>query len=82
MKYHPLYLLGTLLLFLSLLWLFLPHTAHEVITENHEESHLFHTVQGIGVVIASLFLMVLSNRLQIKSDNIYIHKQTLKSKRR
>ena len=59
------YNFGALLLFLGLLWTFLPHAAHEVLVQELEkegESHITHMLQGIGIALAGLALMVMANR--------------------
>ena len=59
------YNFGALLLFLGLLWTFLPHAAHGLIlheVEAESESHLTHMIQGMGVAIAGLAVMFMANR--------------------
>lgn len=49
MKNTPLYWAGTLLLFLGLFWMFLPHAAHGTLTGDTEEQaeHYIHLIQGL-----------------------------------
>jgi nitrate reductase gamma subunit len=57
------YNLGTLILFLGLLWMFLPHATHvELLGEQDETAHIFHIIEGAAVVVAALGLLVLEQR--------------------
>ncbi len=68
MKIKYLYYFGTLLLFLGLLWMFLPHTAHDIIlNESEQSSHLFHTFEGAFIAIVGIVIMVISNKLENKN---------------
>ena len=57
------YWLGTFILFLGLLWMFLPHTTHHLILNEHEESsHLFHTMEGGFIAVIGIMVMVFSSK--------------------
>lgn len=57
MVFQPLYTLGCILLFLGMLWMFLPHAAHEQLTQN-TSSHLLHTLQGAIVAVTGVIFLV------------------------
>ena len=55
----PLYYLGIFLLFIGLLWMFLPHALHEQVLNKEEETeHIFHIFQGALITILGLIIMV------------------------
>lgn len=57
------YNFGALILFLGLLWMFLPHTVHNAILGPEEaEEHFVHIFQGVVIAIAGIVLMVLESR--------------------
>lgn len=60
MKNKILYYVGATILFLGFLWMFLPHAAHDKLLLNHN-SHVLHTLQGAGIVIIGIIIMVFSN---------------------
>lgn len=49
MKSSLLYWIGTLVLFLGLFWMFLPHAAHGAVTGEAEQEteHYIHLIQGL-----------------------------------
>jgi hypothetical protein len=55
-----LYWICTIVLFLGLLWMFLPHATHSVITGKAEEEteHYVHLIEGAIPTIISLILMI------------------------
>ena len=54
-----LYYFGIFLLFIGLLWMFLPHILHEqVINSEEEKEHIIHIFQGVLIVILGLLIMV------------------------
>ncbi len=60
------YGLGCIVLFLGLVWMFLPHAFHDEVLSNigeeHESTHFTHTLQGAIVAIIGLIVLILSNR--------------------
>ncbi|MBI2148894.1 hypothetical protein HYU23_04390 [Candidatus Woesearchaeota archaeon] len=57
------YNVGALILFIGLLWMFLPHAFHErLISQIEETSHIIHIFQGVIISIVGIFVMVLSNK--------------------
>ena len=57
------YNFGALLLFLGLLWMFLPHAVHQLIlSEEQETSHILHIVQGVIVAVGGLGFMLLGKK--------------------
>ena len=67
-----LFILGALILFLGLLWMFLPHQYHEaILTPEQEEEHYIHIIQGIIPTILGIILMNISEK---RSKNININK--------
>jgi len=63
-KYKLVYVIGGIILFLGMLWMFLPHTAHEALTHEVNESHLTHTIQGAIVILIGLFILQYSSKKQ------------------
>jgi hypothetical protein len=60
-----LYGIGCVVLFLGLLWMFLPHAYHGAILQEDEEretSHLFHTLEGAIGAVLGLIILIVSNR--------------------
>jgi len=59
------YYIGAVLLFIGLLWVFLPHASHAQVTETltghgeeeEETEHYIHLLQGLIAIIAGLILM-------------------------
>ena len=68
MNFKFLYPLGCLLLFLGLLWLFLPHAAHEKVTGEAETLHIEHLFQGIILTLAGLALILIHNNKEAKAQ--------------
>jgi len=65
MNFKIIYFLGAIILFLGLIWAFLPHAFHDEILTGGElegESHLIHTLQGIVVAIVGIGILVFSNK--------------------
>ena len=56
------YIIGSIILFLGLFWMFLPHAYHaEIVSLRESEdlsSHLIHTFQGLLVALIGLTLMI------------------------
>ena len=70
------YLVGAILLFIGLFWLFLPHAYHEQITEEHETSHITHMIEGIIItLIATLILILADNNLEKYKNSKKSNKQ-------
>ena len=64
-----LYYLGSFLLFIGLLWMFLPHAFHQkILSEKEDVEHLIHIFQGLIFVVIGLALMILSNRYKKKKQ--------------
>ncbi len=63
MKFSFIYFIGSITLFIGLLWMFLPHAYHEEILENVsynvDLSHITHTVQGLILTLIGLIIMIL-----------------------
>ena len=57
-----LYVLGTLFLFLGLLWMFLPHAIHGQVFKEEETEHLFHILEGAVISVLGLALMIRSKK--------------------
>lgn len=53
-----LYWICTVVLFLGLLWVFLPHAFHNAITQENETSHYTHIIEGIIPTIIALVVMI------------------------
>jgi len=64
------YHFGTAVLFLGLLWMFLPHAAHAMVLHEESESHITHTLQGVVVVIVGLAIMIVTER-KIKAHVVF-----------
>ena len=63
MNLKLLYAAGTVLLFLGLFWMFLPHAAHELIIDQEEETeHYVHLLQGAIMTVFALVVMVISSK--------------------
>ena len=62
MKFNFFYFFGSFILFLGLLWVFLPHTAHQELLPGDEVEHLYHTLQGAAVVVVGLGIMIVSRK--------------------
>ncbi len=62
MMFKFLYLIGSIILFLGLFWMFLPHAYHaEIVSLTESEnlsSHLIHTLQGLLATLIGLFIMI------------------------
>ena len=58
-----LYIFGSILLFLGLLWMFLPHAVHTSLTREKEITHIFHTLEGFAVVVIGLGIMIYAQRM-------------------
>jgi hypothetical protein len=57
------YNFGTLILFLGLLWMFLPHAAHELLLSEIEEAeHYVHILQGTMLTLAGIGFLVLEQK--------------------
>ncbi len=57
------YNFGALLLFLGLLWMFLPHAVHTVILSKEQETeHIVHVFQGAVAALGGLGIMMLSQK--------------------
>lgn len=70
-KIFTLYNLGALILFLGLLWMFLPHATHESILDQVEQegaSHLSHTIHGAIAAVIGLVIMGIANHIQDKNN--------------
>ena len=71
MNKRIIYFVGSVILFLGLLWMFLPHAFHNVITEEDETEHYVHLIQGLIITILGLFIMIITNtpssKKQLKS---------------
>jgi nitrate reductase gamma subunit len=63
-----LYALGCIILFLGLLWMFLPHAYHSSILQEDETSHLFHTFEGAIGALLGLIILIASSR-HMKKEN-------------
>ena len=67
-KAKLIYILGSIVLFLGLIWMLLPHATHEQIaesiieTEGFEVSHILHTLEGLIATILGLILMVYTEK--------------------
>ena len=67
MKVFSIYNIGSFILFIGLLWMFLPHTAHELILNEIEESeHYIHLIEGLILTLSGLGLMILSQKYNKK----------------
>mgnify|MGYP001561566409 CR=1 FL=1 len=65
----PLYFFGTVLLFIGLFWMFLPHATHEkIISADENLSHITHIFQGVVLVIIGLAVMIFSNKLENRKN--------------
>ena len=64
MKHSVFYFIGSILLFLGLLWMLLPHAFHsQILQENEPEQqteHYLHILQGLIVAVSGLYIMLLS----------------------
>ena len=70
MKASVFYFIGSILLFLGLSWMLLPHAFHsQILQENAEEQieHSLHTLQGVIVAVSGLGMMLLSERYREKN---------------
>jgi len=57
------YVFGTIILFIGLLWMFLPHALHEQVLNREEETkHIFHIFQGVLIVVIGLLIMIKSKK--------------------
>ena len=56
------YALGCIILFLGLLWMFIPHTYHNEVLQGDESSHLTHTFEGALATVLGLVILVVSNK--------------------
>ena len=69
MKHKYAYYLGCILLFLGLLWMFLPHATHHLIeipsAENQE--HIADIFEGLASVLAGLGFILLSEKYSEKT---------------
>ena len=80
MNFRFLFFLGSVLLFIGLFWMLLPHAYHnEIISEIDEDarevSHYLHLLEGLIPTILGLTLMILNeNKLKDK----YINSKSLK----
>lgn len=64
------YWICTIVLFLGLLWMFLPHAAHNlIISEVEETEHYEHIIQGLIPTILSLIVMILNEKHSSKKNN-------------
>ncbi len=62
-----LYWICTIVLFLGLLWMFLPHTAHNaIITEEEETEHYEHIIQGLIPTLLALIGMVWNEKHSVQ----------------
>ena len=59
---NKIYSCGVVFLFLGLLWMFLPHTAHTMITGEEEALHIVHTLEGFVLVVIGLGIMVYTDK--------------------
>ncbi len=65
MKIHGIIsVFATLLLFAGFVFAFLPHASHASLGFG-EESHLMHTIWGMGIVVIALLLLVWSSGARI-----------------
>jgi drug/metabolite transporter (DMT)-like permease len=63
MKTGPLYWVGTTLLFIGLFWMFLPHTAHQTLQGNKQETeHYVHLIQGLIGALLGLGILFYEKR--------------------
>ncbi|HLC31654.1 MAG TPA: hypothetical protein VJK51_03225 [Candidatus Nanoarchaeia archaeon] len=69
-KAKLIYILGSIVLFLGLIWMLLPHAAHGEVAESLtgngedalEESHLTHTLEGLIATVVGLILMAYTEK--------------------
>lgn len=67
MNFKLLFLIGSILTFLGLFWMLLPHAFHDKIIENQ---HIIHIIQGLIPTLLGLIMMVNSeNKLKYLSKN-------------
>ncbi len=63
MRLKYLYYLGSFLLFIGLLWMFLPHAYHQRILNAKEEvNHLIHIFEGLIIAVIGLVIMFYKER--------------------
>lgn len=64
------YWICTIILFLGLLWMFLPHAAHGVITGDAEEEteHYEHMIQGLIATVLALVGMIWNEKYSPKKN--------------
>ncbi len=73
MRFKIIYNLGSIILFLGLFWMLLPHAFHEKIIGNVvEESHIAHTIQGLIIAILGLIIMAFTDK-KIRQTKAEIH---------
>ena len=68
MNFKILYTVGTVLLFLGLLWMFLPHASHALIlNEKEETSHFLHIFEGLIAVVIGVTILIKTEK-KIKTN--------------
>ena len=82
MNFNFLYFLGSILVFIGLFWMLLPHALHEqIIVEIDEEglgiSHYIHLLEGLIPTILGLILMIYLEKHQKYQKQKYINSKHL-----
>lgn len=62
MNFKVIYNIGSIILFLGMLWSFLPHAYHSLITQEDETEHYIHLLEGVIGIVLGLIIMIWSNR--------------------
>ncbi|MBM3233072.1 hypothetical protein FJZ18_02810 [Candidatus Pacearchaeota archaeon] len=62
---RTLYVIGSVLLFIGLIWLFLPHVYHNQALGSSDESHYMHILEGVIVVFLGLITLIASTRKKV-----------------
>ena len=67
MNFKIIYVIGSFLLFVGLLWMLLPHSFHEEVISHVDEdsldiSHTLHILQGLIPAILGLILMIYAEK--------------------
>lgn len=64
------YFLGCILFFAGMLWIFLPHTSHNLITQEDGTEHYIHLVQGALSAASGAILLILSEKIKKKAKRL------------
>lgn len=63
------YNVGILVLFVGLLWMFLPHTAHAQILLEESGEHYIHLVEGVVITVLGIGILWWSSQSEKNKNN-------------